>query len=66
MDFFAERFGSHSGLKFRAMLNRSKKSIQAGKGLSEDEFWKAVRERAKTQSAQSSKIRKRRRTRESN
>lgn len=32
--------------RFRAMLDRSRQSIQQGKGLSEDEFWKAVRGRA--------------------
>ena len=33
--------------RFQALLGRSRKSIAAGKGLSETEFWKAVRERAK-------------------
>lgn len=28
---------------FQAMLNRSRQSIKDGKGLSESEFWKAVR-----------------------
>lgn len=30
---------------FQAVLNRSRRSIKAGKGLSRDEFWKAVKER---------------------
>lgn len=29
--------------RFQALLNRSRKSIQEGKGLSEKEFWEAVR-----------------------
>ena len=32
--------------RFQALLNRSRQSIQEGKGLSEREFWKAVRKRA--------------------
>ena len=32
--------------RFRALLNRSRQSIRAGKGLSEDDFWSAVRKRA--------------------
>ena len=35
--------------RFQAMLQRSRKSIQEGKGLSEAAFWKAVRERSKKQ-----------------
>ena len=31
--------------RVQALLNRSRESIRAGKGLSRDEFWKAVRER---------------------
>jgi prevent-host-death family protein len=33
--------------RFQALLNRSRKSIKAGKGLSEKEFWDAVRKRAR-------------------
>ena len=33
--------------RFQAMLDRARKSITQGKGLSESAFWKAVRERAK-------------------
>jgi prevent-host-death family protein len=32
--------------RFQAMLNRSRQSIREGKGLSETEFWKKVRQRA--------------------
>ena len=30
--------------RFRALLERSRQSIRAGKGLSEEEFWQAVSE----------------------
>ena len=33
--------------RFQALLEKSRKSIQAGKGLSQEEFWKAVAEREK-------------------
>jgi hypothetical protein len=33
--------------RFQAMLNRSRRSIQEGEGLSEADFWKAVRKRAR-------------------
>lgn len=33
--------------RFQALLNRSRRSIKRGKGLSEQAFWKAVRKRAK-------------------
>ena len=36
---------------FQAMLNRSRRSIKAGEGLSEEDFWKAVRERAQERKA---------------
>jgi len=32
--------------RFQALLNRSRQSIQEGKGLSESDFWQAVRKRA--------------------
>jgi prevent-host-death family protein len=32
--------------RFQALLNRSRQSIQQGKGLSEKDFWQAVRKRA--------------------
>ena len=32
--------------QFQALLNRSRKSIAQGKGLSADAFWTAVRKRA--------------------
>jgi len=31
--------------RFQALLNKSRQSIQAGKGLPRDEFWKAVKQR---------------------
>ncbi len=31
--------------QFQEMLNRSRRSIEAGKGLSRDEFWKTVKSR---------------------
>ena len=31
--------------RFQALLNKSRRSIAAGKGLSRDAFWKAVRRR---------------------
>jgi hypothetical protein len=34
--------------RFQALLNRSRQSIQEGKGLSEKEFWGAVRKRVVT------------------
>jgi len=33
--------------RFQAMLDRSRKSIQEGRGLSETDFWKVVRNRAR-------------------
>ena len=33
--------------KFQALLKESHQSIEAGKGLSHDEFWKAVKQRGK-------------------
>jgi prevent-host-death family protein len=32
--------------RFQALLDRSRRSIEAGEGLSEEAFWKAVRQRA--------------------
>src|SRR5438128_2434883 len=37
--------------RFQALLNRSRQSIEEGKGLSEADFWKAVRQRAKERKA---------------
>ncbi len=31
--------------RFQALLNKSRQSIRAGKGLSYDEFWKTVKQR---------------------
>src|SRR5437879_2277947 len=37
--------------RFQALLNRSRKSIKEGKGLSEKAFWQAVRKRAQQRKA---------------
>lgn len=37
--------------RFQALLDRSRKSIQEGQGLSEPSFWEAVRQRAKERKA---------------
>jgi prevent-host-death family protein len=39
--------------RFQALLNRSRQSIKEGKGLSEEDFWKAVRKRAQDRRAAS-------------
>jgi prevent-host-death family protein len=39
--------------RFQALLNRSRQSINEGKGLSEDAFWEAVRKRAQQRKAHS-------------
>jgi prevent-host-death family protein len=44
--------------RFQALLNRSRKSIHQGKGLSEDAFWKAVRRRAQARKARTGKGRR--------
>jgi prevent-host-death family protein len=44
--------------RFRALLDRSRQSIKAGKGLSEDEFWNAVRKRAQERKAAAAKGRR--------
>jgi prevent-host-death family protein len=35
--------------RFQAMLDRSRRSIEEGQGLSKDAFWKAARKRAQEQ-----------------
>ena len=37
--------------RFRALLNRSRQSIKEGKGLSERDFWKVIRQRAQKREA---------------
>jgi prevent-host-death family protein len=44
--------------RFQALLNRSRESIQEGKGLSEEDFWKAVRKRTRERKSQSAKDRR--------
>ena len=41
--------------RFRALLNRSRQSIKEGKGLSEEDFWEAVRKRARERKAAASR-----------
>src|SRR4051812_8489062 len=40
--------------RFQAMLNRSRKSLDEGKGLTESAFWKAIRVRARKRKKPSS------------
>ncbi len=47
--------------RFQALLNRSRHSIQEGKGLSEQSFWAAVRRRAQARRT-TAKSRRRKRT----
>jgi prevent-host-death family protein len=44
--------------RFQAMLDRSRQSINAGKGLSEKAFWQAVRQRARQRKAAAAKGRR--------
>jgi len=44
--------------RFQAMLDRSRKFIKEGKGLSEKAFWEAVRKRAKERKAAAAKGRR--------
>ncbi len=37
--------------QFQGILNQARQSIDEGKGLSRDEFWKAVKHRGKTRVA---------------
>lgn len=41
--------------RFQAMLDRSRQSINAGEGLSEEAFWQAVRKRAQERKAAAAK-----------
>src|SRR5438552_7389961 len=38
--------------RFQAILNKSRRTIQEGKGLSRDDFWKAVRKRRRGDGSQ--------------
>jgi prevent-host-death family protein len=42
-----ERLMLERAPSFQALLNRSRQSIEAGQGLSEQDFWQVVRKRAK-------------------
>jgi len=37
--------------RFQALLDRSRRSLKEGKGLSEEDFWEAVRKRAQERKA---------------
>jgi len=37
--------------RFQTLLNRSRQSMQAGKGLARDDFWQAVESRSRQQKA---------------
>lgn len=43
--------------RFRALLDQSRKSIEEGRGLSEEDFWGAVRKRARERKAAKEKRR---------
>lgn len=47
--------------RFRAMLQRSRQSIKKGQGLTEKDFWEAVRKRAQERKASVAKGRRTRR-----
>jgi prevent-host-death family protein len=44
--------------RFRALLDRSRRSIKEGKGMSESGFWQAVRKRAQQRKAAAAKGRR--------
>jgi prevent-host-death family protein len=48
--------------RFQALLDRSRRSIKAGKGLSEAAFWDAVRKRAQQRRAAAAKGRRTKRS----
>ena len=48
--------------RFQALLNRSRKSIQEGKGLPEKAFWEAARKRSQKKKAAPAKSRRNKRS----
>ena len=46
-----ERLMLGRSARFQAMLDRSRRSLEEGKGLSEEDFWKAVRKRTRERKA---------------
>jgi prevent-host-death family protein len=44
--------------RFQALLNRSRQSIKEGRGLSDEAFWDAVRQRARARKATAAKSRR--------
>jgi prevent-host-death family protein len=57
-----ERLLLSRSTRFRALLDRSRTSITDGKGLSEREFWKAVRNRNDDKQIHASEAKRPRRT----
>jgi prevent-host-death family protein len=56
-----ERLTLARSSRFQALLNRSRQSIKAGKGLSERAFWAAVRQRARRQKSAGTRDRRKKR-----
>ena len=42
--------------RFQALLEKSRQSIQAGKGLSRNAFWKAAKERSRKRASETSSV----------
>ena len=53
-----ERLMLERSPRFQSLLNRSRQSIKNGKGLSEADFWAAVRKRAQSRKATGAKSRR--------
>jgi prevent-host-death family protein len=53
-----ERLMLERSPRFQSLLNRSRQSIKSGKGLSEADFWDAVRKRAQERKATGAKSRR--------
>ena len=53
-----ERLVLERSPRFQSLLNRSRQSIKNGKGLSEADFWDAVRKRAQERKAPGAKSRR--------
>jgi len=47
-----ERLALSRSPRFRALLNTSRRSIAAGKGLTRDQFWKTIEQRHRKRSKQ--------------
>jgi antitoxin (DNA-binding transcriptional repressor) of toxin-antitoxin stability system len=53
-----ERLMLERSPRFQSLLNRSRQSIKHGKGLSEEDFWDAVRKRAQERKTSAAKSRR--------